>query len=196
MLPSGKVIENPDRRPDRRRRMAPPRNLWNTAYSPKFRQLAVAHLAKLARLAPEQHITAENMIVRDEYLSGVVIYKIAQAYMLSQLYFIGVVLSADDLDREARRIDVVEYANTYLNVRSNPSQWLRQEVRGGPDLLGDIVADIPLEDGTRVFKESIAHLSSVELRGPFAEQLGIEKPGEDQKQPRPSSKQHPRCLRR
>ncbi|KAI0903665.1 hypothetical protein F4823DRAFT_568462 [Ustulina deusta] len=124
-----------------------PENLWNMIYSPKFPQPAAAHLAKLAHQAiyPEQHVSADNMIVRDEYLGGVVINKIPQP----EFDYYGVtfdhLVPADDMDPEVLQINIieletdegpyaggVEYANTYLNVKIDPADYVGKRILAVP----------------------------------------------------------------
>ncbi|KAI3328053.1 hypothetical protein HD806DRAFT_484866 [Xylariaceae sp. AK1471] len=127
-------------------------NLWNMGeFSPKFPQPAAAHLAKLTHQAiyPEQHVSADDMIVRDEYLGGVSIGKIP----LPEFDYYGVtfdhLVPADDLDPEVLQINIyeleidegpyaggVEYANTYLNVKIDPADYVGKRILAVPRCCG------------------------------------------------------------
>ncbi|KAI8627541.1 hypothetical protein F5Y19DRAFT_441771 [Xylariaceae sp. FL1651] len=104
--------------------------------SPKFPQPAATHLAKLTYQAiyPEQHISANNMAVRDENLGRVMINKISQPEFDYYDATFDHLAPADDLDPEVLQINIieletdegpyaggVEYANTYLNVQIDPA---------------------------------------------------------------------------
>ncbi|KAJ8122413.1 hypothetical protein ONZ43_g1385 [Nemania bipapillata] len=114
---------------------------------PKFPQPAAVHLAKLAHKAIylEQHVSANDMIVRDEYLGGVSINKIPQP----EFDYYGVtfdhLVPAGDMDPETLQINIieletdegpyangVEYANKCLNVKINPVDYVGKRTLAVP----------------------------------------------------------------